>query len=58
MQLNLANDVIVEETIKISKSIADVDVFKRVEDCVMKTLTGDVYPRFITNRKGSFVIEK
>jgi PAS domain-containing protein len=52
LQLNLANDVIVEETIKISKCIADVDVFKTVEECVFKTLE-DVYPRFQMERKSS-----
>jgi hypothetical protein len=51
MQLNLANDIVLEETIKISKAIADVDVFKSVEDCVTKIMVGDVYPRFIAAEK-------
>jgi CHASE1-domain containing sensor protein len=53
LQLNLANEVIVEETIKIKKSMADVDVFKTVEECVFKILANDIYPRFVNERKNS-----
>jgi PAS domain-containing protein len=53
VQLNLANNVIVEETIKINKSMADVNVFKTVEDCVIKTLANDVYPRFLQAERKS-----
>jgi PAS domain-containing protein len=56
MQLNLANQVIVEETIKIGKSMGDVDVFKNVEECVIKILANDIYPRFqLDERKASVI---
>jgi PAS domain-containing protein len=53
MQLNLANEVVAEETIKIKKSMGDVDVFKRVEDCVIKILASDIYPRYILDQRKS-----
>jgi PAS domain-containing protein len=57
MQLNLANEVVAEETIKIKKSMGDVDVFKRVEDCVIKILASDIYPRYILDQRKSSVGE-
>jgi PAS domain-containing protein len=53
MQLNLANEVVVEETIKINKSMGDIDIFKHVEDCVIKILARDIYPRFVQEQKQS-----
>jgi CHASE1-domain containing sensor protein len=51
MQLNLSNEMVVEETIKINKSMGDVDVFKNVEECVLHTLALDIYPRFLANEQ-------
>jgi CHASE1-domain containing sensor protein len=51
MQLNLANEVIVEETIKINKSMGDIDVFRNIEECVYKILSGDIYPRLQAEKK-------
>jgi PAS domain S-box-containing protein len=49
-QLNLANEIIVEETIKINKSIAEINVFKTIEEHVMNTLVCDIYPRFLQSK--------
>jgi hypothetical protein len=51
MQLNLANEVVMEESFKINKSMGDVDVFKVVEECVVKTLANDIYPRFMNDQR-------
>jgi PAS domain S-box-containing protein len=54
MQLNLGNELVIDETIKINKSMGDVDVFKRIEESVFNTLANDIYPRYtMDQRKGS-----
>jgi PAS domain-containing protein len=58
MQLNLANEVVVEESLKINKSIGDLSVFKNVEEIVLKTLSSDIYPRYLRDqRKSSLATE-
>jgi PAS domain S-box-containing protein len=51
MQLNLDNATVVEETIKIGKSMGDIDVFKTVEDCVYKIIVNDIMPRYILEKQ-------
>jgi PAS domain S-box-containing protein len=56
MQLNLANEVVIEESIKINKSMGDISVFKNVEELIVKILANDIYPRYLLDqRKGSAV---
>jgi hypothetical protein len=55
MQLNLANEVVLEESIKINKSMGDVDVFKSVEEIVLKTLALDIYPRYLMDKRKASV---
>ncbi len=50
MQLNLANQVVIEESIKINKSMGDVDLFKQIEDSVFRTLACDIYPRYLSQK--------
>jgi PAS domain S-box-containing protein len=55
MQLNLANEVVLEESIKINKSMGDVDVFRNVEENVLKTLANDIYPRYLMDQRKASV---
>jgi PAS domain S-box-containing protein len=55
MQLNLANEAVLEESIKINKSMGDVDVFKSVEEIVLKTLALDIYPRYLMDKRKASV---
>jgi PAS domain S-box-containing protein len=58
MQLNLSNEMVVEESIKINKSMGDIDLFKNIEECVLSTLALDIYPRFLLDeQKPSTIVE-
>jgi len=46
-QLNLPNDVMQLELMKISKNFGDPNVFKNIEEFVKRIVLTDIYPRFL-----------